>query len=56
MTCVLGMVVKREMEIRAFQRPFTAFSQSSRWRQHFFGEWRAEKGSAYEGFPGLYIK
>lgn len=56
MTCVLGMVVRRELEIRAFQKTvfYRIFGQFEVAGQRFFGEWRAEKGSAYEGFPGLY--
>lgn len=56
MTCVLGMVVKREMEIRAFQKTvfYRIFAQFEVAGQRFFGEWRAEKGSAYEGFSRLY--
>ena len=56
MTCVLGMVVKREMEIRAFQKTvfYRIFAKFEVAGQSFFGEWRAEKGSAYEGFPRLY--
>ena len=56
MTCVLGMVVRRENEIRAFRKTvfYRIFGQFELSGQRFFGEWRAEKGSAYEGFPGLY--
>ena len=56
MTCVLGMVVRRENEIRAFRKTvfYRIFGQFELSGQCFFGEWRAEKGSAYEGFPGLY--
>ena len=56
MTCVLGMVVKREMEIRAFQKTvfYRIFAKFEVAGQRFFGELRAEKGSAYEGFPRLY--
>ena len=56
MTCVLGMVVKREMEIRAFQKTvfYRIFAKFEVAGQRFFGEWRAEKGSAYEGFSRLY--
>lgn len=56
MTCVLGMVVKREREIRAFVKtPFYrvigsfALSEKS-----FEGEWRVGKGSIYENSPALY--
>lgn len=56
MTCVLGMVVRREREIRAFVKtPFyrvlTKFAYSSR---EFEGEWRAVEGSAYFQSPKLY--
>lgn len=49
MTCVLGMVVKREREIRVFVKtPFyrvlAAFNVQN---SEFEGEWRAVKGSAY---------
>ena len=56
MTCVLGMVVRRENEIRVFRKTvfYRIFGQFELSGQRFFGEWRAEKGSAYEGFPGLY--
>ena len=56
MTCVLGMVVRRENEIRAFRKTafYRIFGQFELSGQRFFGEWRAEKGSAYEGFPRLY--
>lgn len=52
MTCVLGMVVKREREIRAFvKEPFYRVLGT-------FGgieaEWRVQKGSAYENSPKLY--
>lgn len=52
MTCVLGMVVRREREIRAFvKEPFYRVTGS------FSGieaEWRAVTGSAYFGSPKLY--
>ena len=49
MTCVLGMVVRREREIREFvETPFyrvlSAIGESG---QTFEGEWRAVKGSRY---------
>ena len=56
MTCVLGMVVRREREIREFVKtPFyrilshTAFNGKS-----FEGEWRAVEGSKYYLSPVLY--
>lgn len=56
MTCVLGMVVKREREIRTFVKtPFYrvigSFGLSD---QRFDGEWRVGKGSIYEDSPALY--
>ena len=56
MTCVLGMVVKREREIRNFVKtPFYRvvgrFSHSG---QEFEGEWRAVEGSGYFKSPLLY--
>lgn len=52
MTCVLGMVVRREREIRSFvSQPFYRVIGT-------FGavdaEWRVSPGSAYEGSPKLY--
>lgn len=56
MTCVLGMVVKREREIRAFVKtPFYrvigSFALSDK---NFEGEWRVGEGSIYEKSPALY--
>ena len=56
MTCVLGMVVKREREIRAFVKtPFYrllgGFSYAGK---NFEGEWRAVEGSRYFASPLLY--
>ncbi len=56
MTCVLGMVVKREREIRAFVKtPFYrllgGFSYAGK---NFEGEWRAVEGSPYFASPLLY--
>lgn len=49
MTCVMGMVVRREREIREFVKtPFYRVLQSVRVEGHSFeGEWRAVKGSKY---------
>ena len=49
MTCVLGMVVKREREIRDFVKtPFyRVIGNFGYERQKFDGEWRAVKGSQY---------
>ena len=56
MTCVLGMTVRREREIRSFVK--TPFYRVSARFSHdgllFDGEWRAVPGSSREGFPGLY--
>ena len=56
MTCVLGMIVKREREIRSFVKtPFyrviadTAYEGTS-----FEAEWKAVEGSKYFGSPVLY--
>lgn len=56
MTCVLGMVVKREREIREFVKtPFYrvvgTFLLSGK---KFDGEWRTAPGSIYENSPALY--
>ncbi|BCN32123.1 DNA topoisomerase [Anaeromicropila herbilytica] len=56
MTCVLGMVVRREREIRAFVKtPFyrvvSTFSLSGK---EFDGEFRAVEGSKYYNTPMLY--
>ena len=56
MTCVLGMVVKREREIRSFVKtPFYRVMAEHRCEgQPFEAEWRAVPGSRYEGSPKLY--
>lgn len=56
MTCVLGMVVRREREIRAFVKtPFYrvlgAFALGDK---DLEAEWKVSEGSAYEGSPKLY--
>lgn len=56
MTCVLGMVVRREREIRSFVKtPFYrvmgSFSYSG---QSFDGEWRVTENSKYYQSPALY--
>lgn len=56
MTCVLGMVVRREREIRnfvktPFYRVLGTFSYEG---QQFEGEWKAVEGSAYFQSPLLY--
>ena len=56
MTCVLGMVVRREREIRAFVKtPFyRVISKLSAGEAVFEAEFRAVKGSKYEDSPKLY--
>mgnify|MGYP003100775203 FL=1 len=56
MTCVLGMVVRREREIRAFVKtPFyRVLSSIALERENFEGEWRAVEGSRYFQTPYLY--
>ncbi len=56
MTCVLGMVVRREREIRDFVKtPFyRILNKLSLNGQEVEGEWRAVEGSAYFGSPKLY--
>ncbi len=56
MTCVLGMVVKREREIRDFVKtPFYRVIGNFGYEgQKFNGEWRAVKGSKYFGSHLLY--
>ena len=56
MTCVLGMVVRREREIRSFVKtPFYRVMAEHRCEGHpFEAEWRAVPGSRYEGSPKLY--
>lgn len=56
MTCVLGMVVRREREIREFVKtPFyRVISTLEAGGRTFEGEWRAVKGSRYFESPDLY--
>ena len=56
MTCVLGMVVRREREIRDFVKtPFYRVLSSLDIQGHQVdGEWRAVEGSAYFQSPKLY--
>lgn len=56
MTCVLGMVVRREREIREFVKtPFyRVLSAIELGGGTIEGEWRAVAGSKYEGSPVLY--
>ncbi len=60
MTCVLGMVVRREREIREFVKtPFyrvigTFAAGSTGEEKTFDAEWKAAEGSRYFGTPALY--
>lgn len=56
MTCVLGMVVRREREIRNFVKtPFYRVIGSFNFEDASLeGEWRAVEGSAYFNSPKLY--
>ncbi len=56
MTCVLGMVVRREREIRSFVKtPFyRVLLTQELMGKKFDGEWRAVEGSAYFQSPLLY--
>ena len=56
MTCVLGMVVRREREIRVFVKtPFyRVLSSIALEGENFEGEWRAVEGSRYFHTPYLY--
>ena len=56
MTCVLGMVVRREREIRNFVKtPFyRVLGTFSKDGMSFTGEWKAVEGSRYFGSPKLY--
>ena len=49
MTCVLGMVVRREREIREFVKTpfFRVLADFAMQSGHFQGEWRAVEGSRY---------
>ena len=56
MTCVLGMVVRREREIRAFEKtPFYRVLATYNMEGHTFdGEFKAVEGSKYFQSPKLY--
>lgn len=56
MTCVLGIIVKREREIRSFVKtPFYRVIGSFRLEEKTLtGEWKAVEGSAYYASPKLY--
>lgn len=56
MTCVQGMIVKREREIRQFvETPFyRVLAKCSLGSSNFEAEWRAVEGSVYFASPKLY--
>ncbi len=56
MTCVLGMIVNREREIRSFVKtPFYRVLGNFKLQdKSFTGEWKAVEGSKYEASPLLY--
>jgi DNA topoisomerase-3 len=56
MTCVLGIVVKREREIRSFVKtPFyKVIGRFSKGEESLQAEWKAVEGSAYYMSPKLY--
>lgn len=56
MTCVLGMIVNREREIRTFVKtPFyRVIGNFKLQNKSFFGEWKAVEGSRYFASPLLY--
>lgn len=59
MTCVLGMIVRREREIREFVKtPFYkvtgTFVASDNSEEKFDGEWKVCEGSHFAGSPYLY--
>ncbi len=56
MTCVLGMVVRREREIRAFVKtPFyRVIAKTDIQGNSVEAQWRSVEGSAYFGTPALY--
>ena len=56
MTCVLGMVVNREREVRNFVKtPFyRVLGQLSLEGKNFEAEWRSQEGSRYYNSPFLY--
>lgn len=56
MTCVLGMIVNREREIRSFVRTpfFRVIGNFKLQEKAFAGEWKAVEGSKYFASPMLY--
>lgn len=59
MTCVLGMVVNREREIRNFEKtPFykieAVFNSNDGTDTEYIGEWKVTAESKFNGYPNLY--
>ncbi|NLL93277.1 MAG: type IA DNA topoisomerase [Clostridiales bacterium] len=56
MTCVLGMVVRREREVRSFVKTpfFKVIASVKAWEFPFDAEWRVNEKSKYFGTPYLY--
>ncbi len=56
MTCVLGMVVRREREIRGFKETvfYRIRGTFSVPEGSYGGEWKVAEGSSYLGHPGIY--
>ncbi|MCR5743568.1 MAG: type IA DNA topoisomerase [Lachnospiraceae bacterium] len=56
MTCVLGMVVRREREIRDFVKTtfYKVNANVSLTEGGFSGEWKVDEKSSFYAFPGLY--
>ncbi len=56
MTCVLGMVVKREREIRGFTKTvfYRVMASLKLKESEITAEWKAAEGSRYYGSPALY--
>ena len=56
MTCVLGMIVNREREIRNFVKTpfFRVLGNFKLQEKGFSGEWKAVEGSKYYASPALY--
>ena len=53
MTCVLGMIVKREREIRGF-KPLPFYKLNAHTQLGFTAEWKANEKSMYSGSDQLY--
>ena len=56
MTCVLGMIVNREREIRSFTKTplYRVIGNFKLQEKPFTAEWRAVEGSKYYNSPALY--